>query len=63
MRKKRYLEKLEVFEGEKEFIKSHTIEDDVTKRALLYALQVCVDVIMDVHGCGCDDNEGHRSCS
>ena len=48
MRKKRYLEKLEVFEQEKEFMDSYTIADDVTKRALLYALQVCVDVVMDV---------------
>ena len=48
MRKKRYLEKLEVFEQEKEFMDSYTIADDVTKRALLYALQVCVDIVMDV---------------
>lgn len=48
MRKKRYLEKLEVFEQEKEFMNSYTIADDVTKRALLYALQVCVDIVMDV---------------
>ena len=48
MRKKRYLEKLEVFEQEKEFMESYTIADDVTKRALLYALQVCVDIVMDV---------------
>jgi len=37
-----------VFEQEKEFMDSYTIADDVTKRALLYALQVCVDVVMDV---------------
>ncbi len=50
MRMKRYLEKLEVFEGEMRFIKTKpfTEEDDVTKRALLYALEVCVDVVMDV---------------
>jgi len=47
---KRYLEKLEVFEGEMRFIKTKpfTEEDDVTRRALLYALEVCVDVVMDV---------------
>jgi len=50
MRIKRYLEKLEVFEGEMRFIKTKpfTEEDDVTRRALLYALEVCVDVVMDV---------------
>jgi len=50
MRKNRYLEKLEVFEGEMGFIraKSLALEDDVTGRALLYALEVCVDVVMDV---------------
>ncbi|MCW3130563.1 MAG: DUF86 domain-containing protein [Methanophagales archaeon] len=50
MRMKRYLEKLEVFEGEMRFIKTKpfTEEDDVTRRALLYALEVCVDVVMDV---------------
>ena len=47
-RKKRYLEKLEKFEEEYYFIKEHEIEDEVTKRALLYSLQVCVDVAMDV---------------
>jgi len=52
MRRKRYLEKLEVFEEEMEFIESKAktlvAEDDVTKRALLYALEVCVDVVLDV---------------
>ena len=50
MRRTRYLEKLEVFEGEMGFIraKSPALEDDVTRRALLYALEVCVDVVMDV---------------
>lgn len=47
MRRKRYLEKLEMFEGEMEFIKTHEMADEVTKRALLYALQVCVDTIID----------------
>ncbi len=52
MRRKRYLEKLEVFEEEMEFIeakaKTLVVADDVTKRALLYALEVCVDVVLDV---------------
>jgi hypothetical protein len=33
MRKKRYMEKLEVFEEEKEFVESRAIADDVTRRA------------------------------
>jgi uncharacterized protein YutE (UPF0331/DUF86 family) len=50
MRKRRYFEKLEVFEGELVFIKANSsaVQDDVTRRALLYALEVCVDVVMDV---------------
>jgi len=50
MRKRRYFEKLEVFEGELGFIKANSaaLQDDVTRRALLYALEVCVDVVMDV---------------
>lgn len=48
MREKRYLEKLEKFENELEFIKTHTMDDDVIKRALLYSLQVCVDTGLDV---------------
>jgi uncharacterized protein YutE (UPF0331/DUF86 family) len=48
MRKKRYLEKLEKFEEEFYFIKEHKIEDEITKRALLYSLQLCVDIAMDV---------------
>lgn len=47
MRKKRYLEKLETFETEKEFIKAHTMSDDIFKRALLYSLQVCIDILID----------------
>ena len=44
MRRERYLEKLEVFEEELNFIESHQICDDVTERALLHSLQVCVEV-------------------
>jgi len=47
MRKKRYIEKLELFEREMEFIKSHDMTDEITERALLYSLQVCVDIVMD----------------
>ena len=47
MRRKRYLEKLETFETEMEFIRKHTITDDILKRALLYALQVCIDIGID----------------
>ena len=48
MRKERYLEKLELFEGELEFIASHTICDDVTERALLHSLQTCVEISVDI---------------
>lgn len=48
MRKKRYLEKLETFENELEFIKTHSMDSEATKRACLYSLQVCVDVALDV---------------
>jgi len=48
VRRQRYLEKLEKFEEEYEFIKSHEIKDDLTLRALLYSLQVCVDIAMDI---------------
>ena len=44
MRRERYLEKLEVFEEELNFIESHQICDDVTERVLLHSLQVCVEV-------------------
>ena len=48
MRRERYLEKLEVLEGELNFIEMHRICDDVTERALLHSLQVCVEISMDV---------------
>ncbi|ADT83360.1 type VII toxin-antitoxin system HepT family RNase toxin [Thermococcus barophilus] len=48
MRRQRYLEKLEKFEEEYEFIKRHEMKDEVTQRALLYSLQLCVDIAMDV---------------
>lgn len=48
MRRKRYFEKLEAFENEMRFLKNREMTDDVTRRAILYALQVCVDVATDV---------------
>jgi uncharacterized protein YutE (UPF0331/DUF86 family) len=48
MRRERYLEKLEVLEGELNFIEMHRICDEVTERALLHSLQVCVEISMDV---------------
>ena len=48
MRRKRYLEKLEFFEDEFNFITSHEICDDVTERALLHSLQTCSEISMDV---------------
>jgi len=39
---------LEVFEEELNFIESHSICDDITERALLHSLQVCVEISMDV---------------
>ena len=48
MRRKRYLEKLEFFEDEFNFIESHEVCDDVTERALLHSLQTCAEISMDV---------------
>lgn len=46
--KERYLKKLETFEKEREFIKSHKINDEITQRALLYSLQISVETAMDL---------------
>lgn len=46
--RERYLKKLETLEKEREFIKSHKISDEVTQRALLYSLQICVETAMDI---------------
>lgn len=43
-----YLSKLERFFKEEEFILSRRIEDEVTERALLYALEVAVEISMDI---------------
>ena len=48
MIKKRYLDKLESFENEIDFIDSHTICDDVSERALLHSLQICVEISTDI---------------
>ncbi len=48
MKTERYLKKIETFEKEREFIKNHTIEDNTTERAMLYSLQICVEVTMDI---------------
>ncbi|WP_423792186.1 hypothetical protein ACPB8Q_05510 [Methanocaldococcus indicus] len=42
------MDKLEKFEEEYYFIKEHEIIDEITKRALLYSLQLCVDITMDI---------------
>jgi uncharacterized protein YutE (UPF0331/DUF86 family) len=44
----RYLSKVERFTEEEEFISTHTIDNDVTERALLYSLQVVVEISMDI---------------
>ena len=44
----RYLTKVERFIKEEEFIMSHNIENDVTERALLYSLQVSIEISMDI---------------
>ncbi len=48
MKKGRYLNKIESFEKEKAFIEDHNIDDNITERAVLYSLQVCVEVSMDL---------------
>ncbi len=44
----RYLEKIEILERELEFINSHEIKDEVTERAFLYSLQICIESGMDI---------------
>lgn len=44
----RYLSKLERFNEEEEFIFANNMENDVTERALLYSLQVAVEISMDM---------------
>ncbi len=44
----RYLSKLERFFEEEEFISAHRVEDEVTERAMLHALEIAVEVSMDI---------------
>jgi uncharacterized protein YutE (UPF0331/DUF86 family) len=44
----RYLKKIEILERELEFIQCHGITDEVTERAALYALQICIESEMDI---------------
>lgn len=48
MRIKRYLEKLEFFKEELNFIAPHSICDGITARALLHSVQTCVEISMDI---------------
>ncbi|GFO97417.1 hypothetical protein ig2599ANME_1619 [groundwater metagenome] len=47
-RENRYQSKIERFTEEEEFISAHVIENDVTERALLYSLQVAIEISMDL---------------
>lgn len=44
----RYLKKVEILEQEFEFITSHEIIDEVTERAALYSLQICIESGMEI---------------
>ncbi len=44
----RYMSKIERFIEEEEFISAHSIDDELTERALLYSLQVAVEISMDI---------------
>ena len=48
MQEERYLNKIEKFLKEEEFINSHGITDDITERALLYAIQISIEVAIDI---------------
>ncbi len=48
MQEERYQSKLERLCGEEEFILSHRIEDEITERALLHALEIAVEISMDM---------------
>lgn len=48
MREDRYLNKIEKFLKEEEFLNSHRITDDITERALLYAIQISVEIATDI---------------
>ena len=55
LRRKRYSEKLEFIEKEINFISQHTIEDEVSKRAILYSLQTAIEATMDIVAMLCKD--------
>ena len=44
----RYLKKIEILERELEYIYSHEITGEVTERAALYSLQICIESGMDI---------------
>ncbi|MDK2789591.1 MAG: hypothetical protein PWP15_98 [Methanothermococcus sp.] len=44
----RYFKKLEKFEEEYDIIQKYDITDEITQRALMYSLQICVEVSMDI---------------
>ncbi len=44
----RYQSKLETFFKEEEFILAHTIEDEVTERAMLHALEIAIEISTDM---------------
>jgi len=44
----RYLKKIEILERELEYINSHAITGEVTERAALYSLQICIESGMDI---------------
>jgi uncharacterized protein YutE (UPF0331/DUF86 family) len=48
MREDRYLNKIETFLKEEEFLNSHGIKDDITERAVLYAIQISVEIATDI---------------
>jgi uncharacterized protein YutE (UPF0331/DUF86 family) len=45
---KRYFKKIEILERELEYINSHEITGEVTERAALYSLQICIESGMDI---------------
>ncbi len=48
MQEDRYLNKIEKFLTEEEFLNSHRITDDITERALLYAIQISIEIATDI---------------
>lgn len=46
--KERCFKKLEALEKEVEFIKTHEMKDEISERAILYSLQVCIEAGMDI---------------